>query len=342
MPLNISIDVDGTLLNENENVHPQSRRLIEQLKAKGHRIQLWSTGGADYALRKATAKGLAGLFESFGAKPDVAIDDIPESARPVATIKVDNNFLLHHAIELLESKVEGCVESALCPSPSLKQLVAEMQQGAGEARARLGDLLIPRVPFHPIPFFGNIESAKVITIGLNPAITEFAKHREWKPSLDEEALTFRLVNYFRLGGIQYPPPHGWFSEVSEFLHIVECPQKIAAAHVDLCLWTSIAPIGLAAARRNRFWKLVDEQMERWLARTLAYARQAVRLIVILESTTPSRLEIERQDRTKHIIHNSLGAWGGKIRVNKKENLVEWAWRYKTPLQEFIGLFNIGD
>jgi hypothetical protein len=342
MPLNISIDVDGTLLDEKENVHPQTRNLIEQLKARGHRIQLWSTGGADYALRRATEKGLADLFDSFGAKPDVAIDDIPESARPVATIKADKHFLLHHAIELLESKIEGCVESALCPTPSLKQLVAEMQIGASEARARLGNLLLPHVPLHPIPFFGNLESAKVITIGLNPAITEFAKHRSWKQSLDEEDLTFRLVNYFRLAGICYPPAHGWFSDISEFLHIIRCPQKITAAHVDLCPWTSIAPIGLTAVRRNRFWNLVDEQMEQWLARTLSHARQTVKLIVILESPNAGNLEQERQNRTKQIIHNSLGGWDGQIRVKKMAQLVDWAWTYKTSLRNFVGHFNTFD
>lgn len=247
-----------------------------------------------------------------------------------------------HADELLKSKVEGCVESALCPSPSLKQLVAEMQNGADEARTRLGDLLISGVPLHPIPFFGNIESAKVITVGLNPAITEFAKHRSWKLSLDEDDLTFRLVNYFRLAGIHYPPPHGWFCDISEFLHIIGCPQKIAAAHVDLCPWTSIAPIGLAAPRRNRFWDLVDEQMERWLAKTLARAKQTVKLVVILESPAPSTLEVERQDRTKQIIRGLMGAWGGEIRIKKKEGLVEWAWTNRTALRDFIGLAGVID
>ena len=337
MPFNISIDVDGTLLDENENVNPQTLELIQQLKTKGHRIQLWSTGGADYAFRKAREKGLADLFDSFGAKPDIAIDDIPESPRPIATIKVDKCLLLPHAIDLLNSKVEGCVESALCPSRSLKQLVAEMQQGASEAKARLGDLLIPRIPFHPIPFFGNIESAKVITIGLNPAITEFAKHRGWKTLLNDEDLTFRLVNYFRLGGIQYPPPHSWFSEISESLQIIECPQKIAAAHVDLCPWTSIAP-----TRRNGFWTFVDEQMEQWLAKTLTHAKQSVKLIVILESPEAGDFERERQTRTKRIIQGSLGAWRGQVRVKRKEELVEWAWRHKTSLRDFIGLSNVID
>jgi hypothetical protein len=342
MPLNISIDVDGTLLEANELLALNIREDLLKLKGKGHHLQLWSTGGADYAKKIAAKHNLADLFESFATKPDIAIDDIPESARPVATIKVDSKLLLHHAIELLESKVEGCVESVLCPSPSLKQLVAEMQAGANNAKAKLGDLLIPRVPFHPIPFFGNIESARVITVGLNPAITEFDKHREWESSLDEDTLAFRLVNYFRLAGIQYPPPHGWFSEMSEFLHIVRCPQKNAAAHIDLCPWTSIAPIGLTTARRNRFWELVDEQMGLWLAKTIHHAKHTARLIIILQSPEPSRFERERQARTKQIIERSFGTWSGKIRIKKKEELIEWGWEHKKSLRDFIGLPNIFD
>lgn len=342
MPLNISIDVDGTLLDENETVDQQAYEQIKQLKAEGHHIQLWSTGGADYALKKATEKCLADLFDSFGSKPDVAIDDIPESARPVATIRVDRQLHLHPAIELLKSQVEGCVESALCPSPSLRQLVAEMQRGAAEAKARLGDLLIPHIPLHPIPFFGNLEAARVITVGLNPAITEFLKHRSWKPSLDADDLTFRLVNYFRLAGVQYPPQHCWFCEVADFLHIIECPQKLAAAHVDLCPWTSIAPIGLTPQQRQRFWNLVDDQMDLWLARTLTYAKQTVKLIVILESPNPGDFERRRQTRTKQIIQGALGAWRGKVRVKKKEEIVEWAWKHKTSLRDFIGLSNVID
>jgi hypothetical protein len=342
MPLHISIDVDETLLESSGLPAVTIREDLIKLKSKGHCLQLWSTGGADYAKKMAAKHNVDDLFESYAAKPDVAIDDIPESARPVSTIKVDNKFLLRHAIDLLESKAEGCVESALCPSPSLKQLVSEMQAEANEAKGRLGDLVIPRIPFHPIPFLGNIESAKVITIGLNPAITEFAKHRKWEPSLDEEELTFRLVNYFRLGGIKYPPPHSWFSEISESLHIIDCPQKIAAAHVDLLPWTSIAPIGLTAARRNRFWNLVDEQMEHWLARTLTHAKQTVKLIVILESPEAGDFERARQTRIKHIIQNALGAWKGHIRVKKKEEIVEWAWKHKTSLRDFIGLSNVVD
>jgi hypothetical protein len=343
MPLNISIDVGGTLLEAGEQPPPDIREHLQRLKSQGHHLQLWSTGGVDYALRKAKAQGLADLFESFATKPDVAIDDIPESVRPVATLKVDDKFLLAQAIKSLESEIEGCVESVLCPSQALKEFVAEMQKEKSQVRATLGDLLIPGTPLHPVPFFGNIESAHVITVGLNPAITEFGKHRGWKSALVAEDLTFRLVNYFRLAGICYPTPHSWFGDISEFLHIIGCPQEIATAHVDLCPWTSIAPIGLTAPRRNRFWNLVDEQMERWLVRTLTYAKRTVKLVVILESPNAGPQEEARQVRTKGLINEAFGAgWRGKIRIKKREDLVDWAWMHRTAFRKFIGLSRVID
>ena len=342
MPLNISIDVDGTLLDEYENVHPEVRNQLGALKNEGHRLQLWSTGGADYARRRATEKVMTDLFESYATKPDIAIDDLPESARPVATIKVGNDFPINQALELLKSKVEPCVETVLCPSPSLIRLVADLQNTADNARATLGNLLHPNVPVHPVPFFGNLESARVISIGLNPAITEFSPHRSWNETLDANDLTFRLVNYFRLAGINYPPPHPWFSEITEFLHILKCPQKIAAAHVDLCPWTSIAPIGLTAEQRRRFWTLVDEQMETWLARTLTHARQTAKLIIVLESPYPTGFEIERQKRIVNIIRESFVGWDGTIEIQNKENLPDWAWQNRQDLRQLIGFSNIID
>jgi hydroxymethylpyrimidine pyrophosphatase-like HAD family hydrolase len=79
MPLNISIDVDGTLLDENENINPVTCEKLRQLKSNGHRLQLWSTGGADYAHKTAVKHNLTNVFASYATKADVAFDDILES-----------------------------------------------------------------------------------------------------------------------------------------------------------------------------------------------------------------------------------------------------------------------
>ena len=339
MPLNIAIDVDGTLLGDGENPAPNIRERLQNLKRQGHHLQLWSTGGAAYALRKATEHGLADLFESFGTKPDVAFDDLPESVYPAATIKIDESFPLADGLEMLRLEVEPCVESGLCPSTSLKAQIAAMQQEGEQVRSILGGLVRDGTPFHPIPFFGNIESARVITVGLNPAITEFADHRRWMPNLNAEELALRLVNYFRLAGVCYPVPHSWFGEIVEFLDIVGCPGGIAAAHVDLCPWTSVAPIGLTAEQRTRFWGLVDQQMERWLAKTLAHAQRTARLVIIMESPQPRQSERQRQTRTKEIIEEALGA-NCIVEIKKQKELVNWALANRPSLEGLIGLSRV--
>ena len=97
MALNISIDVDGTLLDVNQQLVPQARESLQQLKAAGHCLQLWSAGGAEYANNCAVTHNLTDLFDSYAKKPDVAIDDVPQIARPLAVIHVDQEHTLEQA-----------------------------------------------------------------------------------------------------------------------------------------------------------------------------------------------------------------------------------------------------
>src|ERR1700722_19730298 len=51
---------------------------------------------------------------------------------------------------------------------------------------------------HPIPFFGNLINAEVVTIAANPSSTEFVPWRNWgKQRLPADVLTSRLVGYFK-------------------------------------------------------------------------------------------------------------------------------------------------
>jgi hypothetical protein len=223
----------------------------------------------------------------------------------------------------------------------LKQLVEGLQRHTDEIRARLGDLLLPDVPLLPVPFFGNIEAARVLTIGLNPAITEFAPHRDWAP-LDARNLAFRLVNYFRLAGIRYPPPHSWFSEIIEFLYIAGCPHRIGFAHVDLCPWTSVAPVGLNGERKERFWNLVNEEMETWFGQIIAYSKQTVKLVVFLQPPNHNPQGQERRMRAEQILRDALVPVEIRVETKRKNELVGWAWEEKAALREYIGLSNICD
>ncbi len=331
MPLNISIDVDGTLLDENENLNPQSSEKLLQLQSKGHRLQLWSTGGADYAKKIAIKFGLTGFFESYATKADVAIDDIPESARAVFTLKVNRDFCLTDAIQLLETDLEDCVESALNPNIGLVSHLAEIQKSSAsiplQTKAAFGIKPIP------IPFFGNIDHARIVTVGLNPSSTEFAPWREWDATNDARELTFRMVNYFRLAGVNLPPAHRWFGEISESMHILKCPQALLAAHIDFCPW---ATVNSQIKDWSGFFGFIDEQMLSWLGKTVQRCRNSARLLLIVGTDHPSQLEQNRQNRAKAIIEEIV-APSCRIEILPKSLLPDWTWEHRDSLRNLTQL-----
>lgn len=82
---------------------------------------------------------------------------------------------------------------------------------------------------HPIPFFGNISTAKVITLGVNPSAEEFIQNRQWRQPCDLSYLQNRLLNYFN-----WPvPPHPFFYRWEACLKILGYSYFRNAAHIDL-------------------------------------------------------------------------------------------------------------
>jgi phosphoglycolate phosphatase-like HAD superfamily hydrolase len=94
-----AFDVDGCLVDSitGTSLRPLARPVLEQLRAQGSTVVLWSAGGGDYARRKARAVGIDDLVHAFydkeqrGAdgrylvahlaaehRPDVCVDDRPE------------------------------------------------------------------------------------------------------------------------------------------------------------------------------------------------------------------------------------------------------------------------
>ena len=74
---NIFVDVDLTLVDANRNLLAGATEALTKLKDQGCHLFLWSTNGVDYAQNVARLHGLTDLFESFAAKPDIIIDDMP-------------------------------------------------------------------------------------------------------------------------------------------------------------------------------------------------------------------------------------------------------------------------
>ena len=91
-------DVDATLIDgvTGSHLRPHARPLLELLRDRGVRVLLWSSGGADYALRRARQHAVDHLVDgAFGKRrsdpagrwelppelrddpPDVLVDDVP-------------------------------------------------------------------------------------------------------------------------------------------------------------------------------------------------------------------------------------------------------------------------
>jgi hypothetical protein len=144
---------------------------------------------------------------------------------------------------------------------------------------------------YPIPFFGDIRRAEVLTLGLNPACTEFsqggAKERYWLPNNHLPAaaappLTMRLLHYFDL---PVPVQHRWFDECEKALLYLACSYETNAAHVDLHSLPTKFWYQLGEEDRNFLRNRICERSSLDLQEVLAFAPR-VRLIIIVDFAVP--------------------------------------------------------
>ncbi len=88
MSTNIFVDVDLTLVDAEGQMLDGAREALVKLRVGGCTLFLWSAAGADYARSVAERHDLTELFEGFSAKPDVAIDDMPETTHPAKVFNI--------------------------------------------------------------------------------------------------------------------------------------------------------------------------------------------------------------------------------------------------------------
>ncbi len=140
-------------------------------------------------------------------------------------------------------------------------------------------LLKPDIPPIPIPYFGNIENAEILTVGVNPAVSEFKKNRNWPDNPGADHLESRLKNYFNLNS---PPPHNWFNTWEDALNLLGSSYYCGmAAHVDL---SPRATINMGAIREiDLFIDLIKNDMQ-WFYRVLPLCKKA-RLMLIAGTVT---------------------------------------------------------
>jgi|GEM_PF-759093 len=270
MSLNVFIDVDGTLLNSNEGVDPRAQEILRQIRMKLNAehpdsgLYLWSGAGGDYARSKAEEHGLAGFFSGFAGKPDVIIDDNPFSVSPRKVILWHDDYQWQNLISSMFTKFS--------PSDELIELMDEIikttaQEDVDKKISGLYDRQFPNTKINPIPFFGDLENAEILTLGVNPSPTEFIENRCWKPQMEAGELSFRLVNYFRL---RNPPYHGWFEPLETMLRHDNCSYLSNSAHIDLSP-RATRKMGEFRCNPTRFLKMVDDDAIRWLPRLLDLA-----------------------------------------------------------------------
>lgn len=95
---------------------------------------------------------------------------------------------------------------------------------------RYGNLMQANLVTHPIPYFGRLSNAKVVTLGLNPSSKEFTNNRNWPQSITSESLRDRLCGYFDSVA---PPPHRFFKPWSDALIHINASYKLDTVHLDL-------------------------------------------------------------------------------------------------------------
>jgi hypothetical protein len=90
MATRISIDVDLTIVDENEELLPGVIEGLKTLKDNGFMLTLWSHGGEDRARMIARKHNLCCFFDGYATKPDLLVDDDTEVLNGLPTVDALN------------------------------------------------------------------------------------------------------------------------------------------------------------------------------------------------------------------------------------------------------------
>ena len=262
MSQNIFMDVDGTLLNSNECVDPRADETLRQIGLRvcsdypDSNLYLWSGCGGVYAQKRAEEHNLSGYFKAFLGKPDVVIDDDPSSVFPERAIVWKGDFQWQSLLKTIFAQSS--------PSGGLTELVGQIIETVQATDGQYQELYRHGLSRYPLPFFGDLENAEIITVGVNPSSTEFGPWRSWPNGFTAAQVTGRLFDYFKISN---PKPHPAFAYSEEALNIVDCSYAWNAAHIDL------SPRATLAANRENA-ALFREMLEMdliWVPRLFALA-----------------------------------------------------------------------
>ncbi|HEV2246172.1 MAG TPA: hypothetical protein VGW37_05925 [Terriglobia bacterium] len=158
-----------------------------------------------------------------------------------------------------------------------------VQQYIASSQPRYAALLDPASECHPIPCFGNPDSALAVTVGLNPSATEFTAARSWAGPLTSSALADRCSGYFsRTASNQ---SHPWFAPWSDGLASLGLSyEACSAVHLDLSPRATRSVSSLrTAGDRSLFLTMVQSDL--WVFFATLQLCQAAKLVLLAGSVT---------------------------------------------------------
>src|SRR5438552_6923083 len=98
-------DLDGCLIDSltGSSLRPGTAELLDDLRRAGHRVVLWSAGGAEYARRRAELHDIAARFDAFHAK---------SWRDPQGRYRTDHFLPDHHGVVFVHDRPEDMPEGA--------------------------------------------------------------------------------------------------------------------------------------------------------------------------------------------------------------------------------------
>ena len=150
--------------------------------------------------------------------------------------------------------------------PELATFVELIRRDHAQSWQGFETLRMPNIPDHPIPFFGEPNVARVLTVGVNPSWEEFTINK-WPDELSNEDLEARLRHYFSAPDAT---PHPWFRHWSDALRHVELSYTNGVAHLDL---SPRATRAMKSCPKDTFLGMVAQDIK-WFFEILPYCERA--------------------------------------------------------------------
>ena len=160
-----------------------------------------------------------------------------------------------------------------------KKIIKKTISHVSETNHEYSPLMRVGIETYPIPFFGCMSDARVVTLGLNPSCNEF-RNRKWD-GITNENLWEKLVGYF---ASQDPPPHRYFGVWTAAISHINASYLKDTVHLDL------SPRATRAAGQfqtepsiSLFIKMLREDAHIWLG--AVEAMQEIEIILSAGSAT---------------------------------------------------------